>query len=70
MVKDLQNAMAKDLRTRDPAPAFPIPHRPPTDDVIERWWVETFTNIGLDTELYGRFRAAANRLKDLIAETR
>jgi hypothetical protein len=59
--------------TTDPAieiVAEPIAASPATHAIVERWWEETFCNIGLDTQLYNRFRAAADRLKILIAAVR
>jgi len=43
---------------------------PPTHAVIERWYEDTFINVGLDDQLSNRVRAAVTRLKDLIAATR
>jgi len=46
-------------------PIPPVPSR--FDAVVDRWFVETFHNIGLQTELFNRFRAAADALKREIA---
>jgi len=54
-------------QSAEPATALPDP---PTHAVIDRWYEDTFTNIGLDDQLSNRVRAAVARLKDLIAATR
>lgn len=38
-----------------------------TDSVVEAWFVETFHNVpNLSTELFNRFAAAKERLKELL----
>lgn len=47
----------------------PVP-APETDAVVDGWWAETFCNTGLDAESLNRYRAAADRLKILLAAAR
>ncbi len=69
MAKRTDDPQEFPLSSSAPSAAIP-PAPPPTDAVIEGWWQETFCNIGLDTQLYNRFRAAADRLKALVAAAR
>ncbi len=70
MAKRTDDPQEYPVATSAPFPPPLAPPPPPTDAVIEGWWQETFCNIGLDTQLYNRFRAAANRLKALLAAAR
>ena len=42
---------------------------PPTvEALVERWFAESFFNVGLDTQLVNRLRTAKDRLKVEIAD--
>lgn len=41
---------------------------PPSDAVVDAWFVETFHNIGLDAPAFNRFRSAADDLKRRLAK--
>lgn len=39
----------------------------PADAIIERWYADSFHNLGLPTDLQNRFHVAKERLKSLLA---
>lgn len=64
---DLMGETTLSVPSEAPVAVVVVAPAPASSVIVDRWFGETFFNLGIDVDLYNRFYAAKERLKELLA---